>query len=143
MVAPPSIRKGRQYTWVAEPNGALLEVPTFLVPERTATWGCGDQDEVEHVPPGSMYDHLGDLATRCACAGMHRAVIERVLLAEFEAVREPGAGYGDPVRGRRDTERLAEWAAGSDIAQREREHGGDLVGLVAMWGAHGLRRRRR
>jgi hypothetical protein len=43
-----------------------------------------------------------------------------MLLVQFEAVRVPGADYGDPRAGRRDTRRLAEWAVQSDTAERER-----------------------
>ena len=59
---------------------------------------------VETVPPGGMYDHLGDLAARVLVrAGVvHAAVIERMLLAEFDATRVPDMDYGDPAQGRLD-----------------------------------------
>lgn len=109
VAAPPSIVGGREYAWTVEPNGALPELPGFLVPERGSGTGAGQQAAVEHVAPGSMYDHLPDLAVRCARAGMTEAVIARVLVVEFDAVRVPDASYGDRRRGRRDTRRIAEW----------------------------------
>jgi Bifunctional DNA primase/polymerase, N-terminal len=120
VVIPPSVHpNGREYTWLAEPRGPLPQVPAALL-RLGHTPGRGLQEEVELVPPGSMYMHLLDVAIRCARAGLIERVATTVLLAEFEAVRVPGAAYGDPRRGRRDTERMAAWAAQTRIAANTR-----------------------
>jgi hypothetical protein len=54
-----------------------------------------------------MHEHLLDIAVRCARARLHAVTIERVLIAEFEAVRVPGAVYDGSER---DTRRIAQWA---------------------------------
>jgi putative DNA primase/helicase len=128
VLAPPSIHPGgKHYVWLAEPDGPLPAVPAFVNAAAGTTWGKGEQPVVEQVEPGAMYDHLCDLATRLARAGIRNAdVIERVLLVQFEAVRIPGASYGG---GRRDTRRIAEWAAASRIAATERGY----ADFAARW----------
>jgi hypothetical protein len=118
IVCPPSTHpSGKQYVWLAEPNGHLPTLPGELVPERAGA-GAGDAPPVEHVAPGSMYTYLLDRAVRLARAGERDAdVIERALVAAFELKRVPGAAYGGDTR---DTRRLAEWAVTSEIADRER-----------------------
>jgi hypothetical protein len=122
---PPSIHpNGTRYAWVLEPRGKLLAVPACVRADANPAWGKGRQPTVEQVPPGQMYDHLGDLATRLVLARITNAdVIERVLLVEFQAVRVPGADYGHPADGRRDTRRIAEWAADSKLANPGNGHG--------------------
>ena len=67
-----------------------------------------------------MYAFLLDRAVRLARAGeADPDIIEMALVAMFDAKRIPGTTYGDPEAGRRDTRRMAEWAAGSEIAIRE------------------------
>ena len=123
VLAPPSIHpSGREYVWLAEPwRRRLPPVPTELTRGVTSA-GAGVMPDVEQVPPGQMYDHLYDLALRYAQVGriLNADVVERILLVQFEAVRVPGADYGDPRTGRRDTRRIAEFAVTSDIAARER-----------------------
>jgi hypothetical protein len=103
---------------------AVLTVALPAAPvaeEKTQKAGCGVMPDVEQVPPGEMYPHLEDLVIRLACAGiLHPDLLERMLVAEFEAVRVPGRGYGDEATGRLDTRRLAEWATESRIAGHER-----------------------
>jgi hypothetical protein len=121
VVAPPSVHEtGKVYTWVSSPNGTLPELPDFLVrqAERTGTAGSGEANPRETVPPGQMYAFLLDKAIRLARAGERDAdVIERALVAAFELKRVPGTAYGGNAR---DTRRIAEHAAGSRIAKRER-----------------------
>jgi hypothetical protein len=118
---PPSIHpSGKEYVWLQEPRGRLPAVPR-LVAAGKRTAGAGQQAPVDTVSPGGMYVHLVDLAVRLARAGLtHADVIERVLVVEFDAVRVAGADYGAADAGRRDTRRIAEWASGSNIAERER-----------------------
>jgi hypothetical protein len=119
VVCPPSTHPtGKIYVWVSEPNGSRLPaVPDDVAGSRT-TAGSGQGEPRETVPPGGMYDYLLDRATRLARAGERDVdVIERALVAAFEVKRVPGTSYnGD----RRDTRRIAEWAARSEIADRER-----------------------
>ncbi len=119
-VAPPSIHPSlKTYVWIAAPHGTLPTVPDSVGRGRR-TAGCGMAPLREQVPPGQMYEFLLDRAIRLARAGeADPDVIEAALIAMFAAKRIPGASYGDPVAGRRDTRRLAEWAAGSEIAIRE------------------------
>jgi hypothetical protein len=120
VVCPPSIHPtGKAYVWLLEPNGRLPTVPD--VGKRT-TAGAGAAPAVEHVAPGDMYQYLLDLAVRLARAGEQDVdVIERALLAAFELKRIPGKTYGGDAH---DTRRLAEFAANSEIAGRERARAG-------------------
>lgn len=119
VMAPPSIHpSGATYAW--EPGAApstMRPVPPEVIAGRRSA-GAGDAPApVDHVPPGEMYDHLLDFAVRLVRAGQRSAdAIERALLAEFEVRRAPGREYGGDGR---DTRRIAEWAATSDIAARE------------------------
>jgi hypothetical protein len=118
VLAPPSIHPdGRQYVWLSSDRRPLPPVPRGLL-EARSSYGAGVMPDVEHVKPGAMYDFLVDLAVRLARAGIvHEERIARILLAEFKAVRAPGAVYnGTPA----DTCRIAKWAARSEIAERER-----------------------
>lgn len=120
VVAPPSIHpSGKNYTWVQSPNGHLPALPSDLIPRQAKTAGSGQAEAREHVPPGAMYDYLLDTAVRLARAGQRDVdVIAATLTATFEAKRAPGAAYNGSAR---DTRRIAEFAAGSDIARREAE----------------------
>ena len=98
---------------------SLPTAPEFIVKDRNPA-GRGKAPSREQVPPGQMYEYLLDRAIRLARAGeADPDVIDAALLATFERKRVQGAGYGDPAAGRRDTRRLAEWAAGNEIAMRE------------------------
>ena len=118
VVCPPSTHpSGKTYTWLFEPNGRLPAVPDGVAADRS-TAGVGDAEPREHVEPGAMYEHLKDRAIRLVRAGMLDAeAMARALEAEFEAMRAPGATYNGDAR---DTRRIAEWAARSEIAERER-----------------------
>jgi hypothetical protein len=120
IMAPPSVHpNGREYVWLGEPRGPLPQVPAALL-RLGHHPGRGVMPIVERVPPGCMYEHLKGLSIWCARAGIvNPRVIHNVLVSEFEEVRVPGADYGDPRAGRRDTRRLAEWAAASEIAKNE------------------------
>jgi hypothetical protein len=117
VVAPPSIHPtGKTYTWLAEPNGPLPAVPDGVARLGKGA-GKGQSEPREHIEPGAMYDYLLDKATRLARAGERDVdVIEKALVAAFELKRAPGARYGGDAR---DTRRIAEWAASSEIAGRE------------------------
>jgi hypothetical protein len=105
-MVPPSVHPcGKRYVWVREPRGKLPSVPHLE--KQGATAGSGDQPPPEPVPPGGMHEHLLDIALRCARARLHPVTIERVLLAEFEAVRVAGAVYAGSAK---DTRRMAQWA---------------------------------
>lgn len=119
VVAPPSIHAtGQIYEWRCEPNGALPELPAFLVPAAGSGNGSGEQKvRGGRVPHGERHDHLVDFATRLARAGV---VDERKVLAylrfEFEQFCEP-----DPPADPRDLYGIARWAVRTRIAQCERE----------------------
>ena len=118
VVAPSSIHEsGKVYTWLLSPNGSLPTMPDGLVPDRSGA-GAGEAPGSDPVLPGAMYEHLKDRAVRCVRTGMLEVeAVTRALTSEFEAVRVPGAHYNGAPR---DTERIAEWAIGSEIAERER-----------------------
>lgn len=129
IVVPPSVHpSGKTYTWLQEPNGHLPALPAGLVLERSGA-GAREAPAVKRVAPGAMYDYLLDKAVRLARAGERDAdVIERALAAAFELKRVPGVVYGGSAR---DTERLAQWAATSEIADREqRRESGESPWLV-------------
>ena len=118
VAAPPSIHPtGREYVWLLGPTGRLPAVPEFIAKKRRLP-AAARRRCVERGPPGQMYDYLLDKAVRLARAGeADPAVIEAALVAIFEQAR-PRRQYGDPAAGRRDTRRMAEWAADRD---RDRE----------------------
>jgi hypothetical protein len=118
VAAPESVHpSGKIYVWTTKVNGALPPAPAFLLEGRPGA-GAGTAPPAERVPPGAMYEYLKDRAVRLVRAGMRDPeAIRRALFAEFEAVRDPEATYNG---GPRDTGRLAEWAARSEIAERER-----------------------
>lgn len=127
VVAAPSIVRQpddslHTYTWGREPSGELPELPDWLWELRKSDGaGRGFAEELELVGRGDMYEFLKDRAIRFTRGGITNAdEIEALLLAEFELVRVPGIWYGDPVKGARDTRRLAEFYAKSEIAERER-----------------------
>jgi len=115
VVAPPSIHpSGTAYAWAVEPNGTLPVVPEYVTAGRPRP-GTGEQVVLDQVPPGEMYAYLTDVSIRLARGGMRDPVaIEAALVATFNRGRIPGREYGGDER---DTERLAQWAAQSAIAQ--------------------------
>jgi hypothetical protein len=115
VVAPPSIgANGRLYVWTCEPNGTLPPVPAFIAAER-GTRGTGDHEApMTRVPHGQRHDYLLDFAVRLVRGGItDRRTIEWHLWSEFERACEP---HPAP----KTIEGIAHWAAGCDIAQRER-----------------------
>jgi Bifunctional DNA primase/polymerase, N-terminal len=115
-MVPPSIHpSGRRYVWVAEPRGPLPAVPLVRATRRA---GCG-----EHKPPVRLiadgegrHLYLKDAAARLARGGLvDVGDVEAVLEVLFGRRCEP---LPPPRRG--EFRSLAEWAARSDIAGRER-----------------------
>ena len=117
VVCPPSIHpSGREYTWLVEPNGPLPPAPSKVAGERRSK-GAGVREPRERVPKGERHDYLTDHAVRMVRSGITDAgAIERALWAEFEAVCDPLPKPTPWAFGK-----IAEWAASSDIANRERE----------------------
>ena len=118
VVTPPSIHpSGRAYVWLLEPSGPLPTVPVGVVGADATTAGCG-----EHEPPAGLipyrhrHPYLKDFAVRLARAGVtdERRLLEH-LRVEFELSCEPMPA---PASG--SLEALAEWAATTRIAGRER-----------------------
>jgi hypothetical protein len=111
---------GVAYEWR---NGArpwdveLQPVPEALVPRRAEkTAAAAPRDPDDRVPHGGRHNHLKDLAVWLVRAGVtSERVILAHLLTHFEVTCEP-----DPPREPGRVEKLASWAAGSDIAERER-----------------------
>jgi hypothetical protein len=126
VVAPPSIHpSGKTYTWLTEPNGTLPAVPDMLAalgrPVGTGTMPA----PTGLVGHGQRHDHLKDLATRLVRSGVtDPATIERALRAEYEQACEH-----DPPAAPDEFAKLAQWAAGTRIAHRERQ--APLIRLAA------------
>jgi hypothetical protein len=117
VMAPPSVHPdtGVAYAWVSE--GAVVRPTPEWITEGRRTAGAGAAPDVDKVPPGAMYDHLLDLAVRLGRAAiLDGPTRERILAAEFEARRIPGASYGGTPD---DTRRLA--YAPAEILEREAE----------------------
>ena len=128
VLCPPSIHpSGKEYVWLQEPRGRLPTVPPVVTRTANPSVGAGDMPQVETIAPQEgMHEHLADLATRLARSGvLHIDVIERALLAEFEAAHDPAGDWGDPRQGRAETRRIAEWAVDTRIAEREAARNGD------------------
>jgi Bifunctional DNA primase/polymerase, N-terminal len=117
VVCPPSVHpSGREYVWLVEPNGPLPPAPAQVARDRKGK-GAGTREPVERVPHGKRHDHLADLAVRLVRSGVLEVdAIERALVAEYDAVcdKKPAAL---PMY----FTKIAKWAAGSDIAGRERK----------------------
>jgi hypothetical protein len=127
VLVPPSMHPaGGRYAWHDDPGALLVARRRPLTPlppwvfnaRRSDGPGTGVVPPFEPVPPGHMHDFLADRAVRLVGAGfLSVEELTLILLAEFNAAKLPGVEYlGDE----RDTRRLAAWAAGSDIARRER-----------------------
>jgi hypothetical protein len=123
-LVPPSIHpSGKTYVWLQEPRGKLPTAPDLASSAKTPL-GTGPAPDVPSIPPeGGMHEHLTDLAVRLVRAGVQsQETITTALLAEFEVRRSaPASAYGG---GEHDTHRIAEWACGTRIAERERERPG-------------------
>ena len=115
VVAPPSVHpSGKLYVWLTSPNGPLPSAPGELAAARS-TKGSGTREPVKRVSHGERHDYLVDFATRQVRGGItDPAAIEAAVRAEFERVcdRKPAPL---PMAFRK----IAEWAAATDIAERE------------------------
>lgn len=116
LVPPSTHPTGRPYRWVAELRGALPPAPRLLERQGRRA-GSGDHETpVVRVPHGARHPYLKDFAVHLVRgAVLDRRVIAWHLRSEFERICEPlpapAPGY---------FEQLADWAAHSDIAARER-----------------------
>jgi len=117
-LVPPSIHPtGRRYEWTSMPRGPLPPVPGALL---RAGRGAGHGD---HTPPPrpiiageGRHLYLKDFAVRLLRGGItDSGTIEAHLRCEFERSCEPVPA---PASGA--FRALAEWAASSEIAERER-----------------------
>ncbi len=120
-LVPPSIHPtGKPYVWVVEPRGPLPPVLRALAGAGKRA-GCGQHEPPrELVPYGGRHPYLTDFAVRLLRAGVtDRRRIVRHLRLEFEIACEP---LPSPTPGY--FEQLAEWAARTLIADRERRRNG-------------------
>jgi hypothetical protein len=114
---------GVAYEWRngARPWDVLQPVPEALVPRRAGKQAASaPRDPDDRVPHGERHNHLKDFGVRLVRAGVTDG---RVILAHlWTHFRETCEQEPPPEPGR--IEKLATWAAGSDIAEREtrREH---------------------
>ena len=115
---------GVAYEWA---NGArpwtteLQPVPAALVPRRQVTRNAPNVSTGERVGHGERHAHLRDFAVRLVRAGI---TDERLLAAhlwtQFHEACDP---HPEPEAG--SIEKLAAWAASSEIADRERDRAQD------------------
>jgi hypothetical protein len=118
VVVPPSIHpNGKEYVWLNEPRSrALPPIPTSLVGEATPA-GVGVMSEREgKIGHGERHDYLKDVATRLVRSGIVDVrTLERLIRGEYElnCEQQPPARADEFLS-------LAEWAAGTRIASRER-----------------------
>ena len=117
VLLPPSVHpSGAPYVWGREINGALTELPEGL---PYSTGGGAGVMNAEIWPLGKRHARLKDLAVRLVRAGVHDADTIEVVLEAVYAKRAVPPGP-EPRGGRQGIEGIAAWAAGSDIATRER-----------------------
>ena len=119
VIAPPSVHpSGKDYVWLEAPHGKLPRVPALLQGERAGTAGTGAfQAPAELVKHGQRHDFLKDIAVRTVRSGITDVpTIVLILMAAYEqhCIKRPKAKPTEFTA-------LAEWAAGTDIADRERE----------------------
>ena len=111
---------GVSYEWHEEARPwteALLPVPQILVPRRAGSGQRAPYDPDVRVPHGERHDHLKDFAVRLVRAGVTSdGLILAHLRTQFHEACEQ-----EPAPDAGSIEALAKWAAGSDIADRERE----------------------
>jgi len=117
VIAPPSAHPtGKLYVWLEAPNGRLPRVPDMLIGQRTSA-GVGDHHEPKAlIPHGERHDALKDAAVRFLRGGFTDvATLEQMLKLFYQARCER-----TPPARRDEFRKLAEWAAGTGIADRER-----------------------
>lgn len=115
VAVPPSIRPDGAYEWL-NAGTPIAPLSCALLDQLRAIQrpGSGVAPPVELVAPGDMYEHLLDRAIRAVRAGMtDEDELNDFLAVLFEHRRVPGAQYGG---GPKDTEKIAKWAADSNIA---------------------------
>lgn len=120
-LVPPSIHPtGKEYVWLQEPRGKLPPAPALEGHGQKA--GSGEH----RAPPRPIiagegrHPYMKDYAVRIVRSGItDQARIAAHLEREFELSCEP---HPPPSKGYFD--RLAKWAAESNIAGRERSHDG-------------------
>ena len=118
VIAPPSTHpSGKDYVWLLAPTGPAAEGPRAADPEQghdRGDWGIyAPEDLVKH---GQRHDFLKDIAVRAVRDGITDVpTMMMILMAAYEThcVKRPKAKPDE-------FQKLAEWAAGTDIADRER-----------------------
>lgn len=126
VVAPPSIHPtGKVYTWVLAPRLPLPPVPAGLGSTGTRA-GCGQHEAPQvRVPHGKRHPYMLDFAVRLLRAGItDRRTIEVHLRCEFDRICEPLPPWQTG-----EIADLASWAAGSRMAERERNRE-ELAALI-------------
>jgi hypothetical protein len=118
VIAPPSAHQtGKLYTWLLSPNGTLPQVPADLAAARQPA-GAGEHiAPTGLVPHGERHGYLKDMAVRALRAGVTDATTLEGILAsiyQHQCEKRPPAKDGY-------FRKIAEWAARTDIATRERE----------------------
>ena len=119
VIAPPVVHpSGKDTSGSTRPHGRLPQVPALLQGERAGTAGTGPfVAPAELVKHGHRHDFLKDIAVRTVRSGITDVpTLILILTAAYEThcTKTPKA---KPTEFRA----LAEWAAGTDIADRERE----------------------
>jgi hypothetical protein len=117
-LVPPSIVDGKEHVWLNAPNGGPLPpVPALLIGEGKGA-GRG-----QYAPPArpiiageGRWPYLKDIAVRLVRGGI---VDEELLLAMIGAAFTTGCET-QPPPAPGALQKLAAWAANSDIAERER-----------------------
>lgn len=117
VVVPPSIHPaGKEYVWLDAPHGPLPAFPQHLLPERAATAGIGELETVGPIPHGQRHDALKDAAVRFLRGGITDAnLLEQLIGTFFQSRCDP-----KPPPRKGEFRKIAEWAAGTRIADRER-----------------------
>jgi len=118
VVVPPSIHpNGKEYVWLNEPRSrALPPVPVAVIGDKQSA-GVGELPAREgKVGHGERHDHLKDVAVRLLRGGITDVpTLAHLLRGEYEVNCEH-----DPPARADEFQKLAEWAAHTRMASRER-----------------------
>jgi len=118
VVVPPSIHpNGKEYVWLNEPRSrALPPVPASVIADKVSA-GVGELPErAGKVGHGERHDHLKDVAVRLLRGGITDVpTLAHLLRGEYEVNCEH-----DPPARADEFQKLAEWAAHTRMASRER-----------------------